>query len=54
MHLLDGRDKSDSATLQTLTWLPEPVWVLVWMAIGLVTMFVLFRRHVRLKAETSG
>jgi hypothetical protein len=54
LHLLDGRDKGDGATLQTLTWLPEPVWVLVWMAIGLVTMFVLFRRHVRLEAEASG
>ena len=50
LHLIDGSDRGDGATLQQLTWVPEIVWVLIWMALGLATLVLLFRRHLKVAA----
>ncbi len=46
-YLLDGEKRGDGATLQELTWLPEIIWILIWLSLGLFTLFFLFRRHIK-------
>ena len=46
-YLLDGEKKGDGATLQELTWLPEIIWILIWLALGGFTLLFLFRRHIK-------
>lgn len=48
-YLLDGEKRGDGATLQELTWLPEIIWILIWLSLGLFTLFFLFRRHIKLE-----
>ncbi len=54
LHLLDGQSRGDGATLQDLIWVPEIVWVLVWMAMGFATLVFLFRRQHRIGGSSAG
>ncbi|MGH1375220.1 MAG: M50 family metallopeptidase [Alphaproteobacteria bacterium] len=52
-YLLDGGKRGDGATLQELTWLPEIVWILIWLCLGVLTLLFLFRRHIKYEHEKS-
>jgi peptidase M50B-like protein len=43
-YLLDGRSVGDGASLANLTLLPEFVWVLIWSAMGIATLYILARK----------
>ena len=43
LYLLDGRDLGDGATLATLSWVPEIVWVGLWFVIALACLLSLWR-----------
>ena len=45
LHLLDGRHFGDGAKLSELAILPEIVWVLIWLVIGLSGLYYLWRRN---------
>lgn len=40
-HLLDGRHIGDGATLASMTFIPEIIWVVLWCAIALVAIYSL-------------
>lgn len=44
LYLLDGRSIGDGGALADLTWLPEFVWIAVWVAIALGCVFLLYTR----------
>lgn len=52
-YLLDGRKKGDGATLQELTWIPEIIWILIWLSLGGFTLLFLFRRHIKFENKKS-
>jgi hypothetical protein len=41
LYLLDGRVIGDGASLANLTLIPEFIWVVIWSALGLVTLYFL-------------
>lgn len=43
LHLLDGRHDGDGASLADLTHIPEIIWVLLWLAIGVLGLIVVWR-----------
>ena len=45
LHLIDGRHYGDGAKLADLTGMPEIFWVLVWLAIGIGGIYILWRAH---------
>ncbi len=45
LSLIDGRSLGDGDTLATLTGIPEIVWVLIWEAIALSTLWLVYRAH---------
>lgn len=47
LFLLDGRSLGDGAALQRLTLIPESVWVVLWMLIGLAILLLLVRDALR-------
>lgn len=53
-HLFRRLEKSDSATLAELTWIPEIIWILIWLGLGALTLFFLFRRHIKFENEKNG
>lgn len=46
-YIFDGTRESDAATLQHLTWIPQFVWILIWLALGGFTLLHIFRRHIK-------
>jgi len=42
LYLLDGRDLGDGAHLAELTWLPEIVWVAIWLVIASGCLYILW------------
>lgn len=44
LYLIDGRSMGDGATLANLTFIPEFVWVVLWSAIGVFSLFLLAKR----------
>ena len=46
LNLFYGGEYSDSKTLQGLTWLPEFVWIFIWVSIGGLTLLFLLYRHI--------
>ncbi len=42
-HLIDGRDLGDGATLASLTYIPELVWVCIWVVISGLLLHYLAR-----------
>lgn len=49
LFLLDGQSRGDGAALQSLTLIPEIVWIALWVMIGLGVLVMIFRD--RLKAR---
>jgi len=47
LYLLDGRDLGDGATLASLTWIPEIVWVALWFAIASGCLYFLWKVPVK-------
>ncbi|MCK5664754.1 MAG: M50 family metallopeptidase [Thiotrichaceae bacterium] len=47
LYLLDGRDLGDGATLASLTWIPEIVWVALWFAIASGCLYFLWKAPVK-------
>lgn len=45
LHLIDGRNFGDGAKLSDLTGIPEIIWVLIWLAIGAGSLYVLWRAN---------
>jgi hypothetical protein len=43
LHLLDGRNIGDGATLSALTAIPEILWVTIWLVLALTMVFLLSR-----------
>lgn len=44
LYLIDGRHMGDGATLASLTFIPEIVWVIAWTACGICALFYLAKR----------
>lgn len=44
LYLIDGRGIGDGSALATLTFIPEIVWILVWTAIGLYSIYRLAKK----------
>jgi len=42
LHLLDGRHVGDGATLQSLTFVPEIVWIVLWLLMGVAGLAILW------------
>lgn len=47
LHLIDGRRYGDGDTLSKLTGIPEIIWVIVWLGIGLGTLYLLWKGHMK-------
>lgn len=47
LHLLDGRHDGDGASLADLTHLPEIIWVVLWLAVGVLGLIVVWRLQYR-------
>jgi hypothetical protein len=45
LHLIDGRHYGDGARLADLTGIPELIWVLVWLVLGLIGAFFLWKKN---------
>ena len=45
LHLLDGKNEGDGATLQNLLLLPEIFWVIVWFLLGLLALIKMLMDH---------
>lgn len=45
LYLIDGRGLGDGHTLASLTGIPEIIWVLIWEAIALATLWFVYRSH---------
>lgn len=43
LYLLDGRDIGDGATLASLSWIPEIIWVAIWFTIALGSLLLLWK-----------
>lgn len=43
-YLFDGRNLGDGATLANATGVPEVLWVVIWLALALFTLYLLARR----------
>jgi hypothetical protein len=43
LYLIDGRHFGDGATMSNLTGLPEIVWVIIWLGIGVGGLLILWR-----------
>lgn len=50
LALIDGRDRGDGARLADLTFVPELVWIGVWMLSGLSMLFLIY--HLSCKRRT--
>ena len=42
-YLLDGRHLGDGATLASMTFIPEVIWILIWFSIALFALFSLYK-----------
>ncbi|WP_159821067.1 M50 family metallopeptidase [Colwellia sp. 20A7] len=42
-YLLDGRHLGDGATLASITYIPELIWVLIWFSIALLALYSLYK-----------
>jgi hypothetical protein len=49
LHLLDGKNEGDGATLQSLLLLPEVFWVALWFLLGLLALIKMFMDHLKLE-----
>ena len=47
LHTLRSETGGDAATMQSLTLLPQFIWVMIWVLFGVVTLILLFMRHIR-------
>jgi hypothetical protein len=43
LYLIDGRNLGDGAQLSQLTWLPEFVWVLIWVATSAMCLLIAWK-----------
>lgn len=43
LYLIDGRDLGDAAGLSNITGIPEIIWVLLWLALGLSGLIYLWK-----------
>ncbi|MGN7438603.1 MAG: M50 family metallopeptidase [Alcanivorax sp.] len=46
LHLLRSETGGDAATMQSLTLLPQFIWVMIWVILGVGTLILLFVRHI--------
>jgi len=44
-YLIDGRHRGDGATLAELTFIPELIWVAIWVVIGLALLFLIAKKN---------
>ena len=44
LHLLDGRHIGDGASLASLTYIPELLWVVLWSSMGVAVLYQLGKR----------
>ena len=51
LHLIDGRRYGDGNTLSKLTGIPEIIWIAVWLCIGLGTLYMLGKGHMKRDPE---
>ena len=47
LHLIDGRRYGDGDSLSKLTGIPEILWVIAWLCLGLITLYILWRGHTK-------
>ncbi|WP_371185439.1 M50 family metallopeptidase [Thalassotalea maritima] len=50
LYLIDNRQRGDGAALADMTLIPEAVWILIWFAIGLFSLYrIVLTQHRRSK-----
>jgi hypothetical protein len=50
LYLLDGKNAGDGAKLSQLTWLPEFIWILIWVATSALCLLMAWR-YSKLQSE---
>ncbi|MDQ6978692.1 MAG: M50 family metallopeptidase [Mariprofundaceae bacterium] len=45
LYLIDGKHYGDAASLSDLTGLPEMIWIILWLAVGLAGVFHVWRSN---------
>ncbi len=53
LNLIDGRHRGDGATLSDLTYLPEFIWIAIWIVFGVGALYGVWRRHEKQEAMTE-
>lgn len=51
LYLLDGRDLGDGTNLASMTWIPEIIWIALWVVIAAGSLYTLWRHSVELKLD---
>jgi len=45
LNLVDGRNRGDGSALSDLTYIPEIVWVIIWIALGISALVGVWKLH---------
>ncbi len=45
LNLVDGRHRGDGSSLSELTYIPEIIWVAIWIALGVAALIGVWRLH---------
>jgi len=45
LNLIDGRHRGDGSALSELTYIPEIIWVAIWIALGVAALIGVWRLH---------
>jgi len=55
LNLVDGRNRGDGSALSDLTYIPEIIWVAIWIALGIAALLWVWRLHEKqeLASETK-
>jgi hypothetical protein len=53
LNLIDGRHRGDGSTLSELTYIPEIIWVAIWIALGVAALYGVWRLHGKQEAMTA-
>jgi hypothetical protein len=53
LYLIDGRGVGDGQALSTLTGIPEIIWILIWEAIALSSLWLVYNSHKAERARTG-
>ncbi|MFT6072589.1 MAG: hypothetical protein ACJARD_001681 [Alphaproteobacteria bacterium] len=47
LYLIDGRPYGDGHSLAELTFIPEIIWIFIWVILGISVLYFLWRGHIK-------